>query len=45
MDINNYKNKNKNIIEQFDGVRKNNSRIIFGLLLTFIIIDSIITPS
>jgi len=40
--VNNIVNNNtkgKNIIETFDGIRKDNSRIIFGCLLTIIIID------
>ena len=32
----------KNIIEAFDGIRKDNSRIIFGILLSIITIDIII---
>lgn len=32
----------KNIIETFDGIRKDNSRIIFGILLSIITIDIII---
>lgn len=32
------KNK-KNIKEGFDGIRKSNSRIIFGILLSIIILD------
>lgn len=36
------KSKNINInIEAFDGIRKSNSRIIFGFLLGIIIIDFI----
>jgi hypothetical protein len=31
----------KNIIETFDGIRKDNSRIIFGILLSIITIDVI----
>jgi hypothetical protein len=38
-------NKNYNIkhklIEPFDGIRKDNSRIIFNILLTIIIVDCI----
>ena len=34
---------NENKIEAFEGVRKNNSRLIFGILLSFIIIDLIYT--
>jgi hypothetical protein len=37
--ISNKKYNVKNIIETFDGIRKDNSRIIFGFLLTIIIID------
>jgi len=32
----------KNIIESFDGIRKDNSRIIFGILLSIITLDIII---
>lgn len=32
----------KNIIETFDGIRKDNSRIIFGILLSIITLDIII---
>jgi len=36
-------NKNENIIiEPFDGIRKENSRKIFTILLIIIIIDSVI---
>jgi hypothetical protein len=38
--IKNYYNKNK-VIEPFDGIRKEHSRIIFNILLTIIIIDCI----
>ena len=31
----------QNNIEGFDGIKKTNSRLIFGILLTFIIIDFI----
>jgi len=31
-----------NIIEAFDGIRKDNSRIIFGILLSIITLDIII---
>jgi hypothetical protein len=34
-----------NIIEAFDGVRKDNSRLIFGILLILIIINIIIEIS
>lgn len=34
---------NENKIEAFEGVRKNNSRLIFGILLSFIIADLIYT--
>ena len=38
-----FKNESfKNIIESFDGIRKDNSRIIFGILLSIITIDIII---
>ena len=30
---------NKNVNEGFEGIRKDNSRMIFGILLSFIIID------
>ena len=30
-----------NFIETFDGIRKDNSKIIFGILLSIIIIDMI----
>ena len=39
--LNNVKNK-KNIIEPFDGIRKDKSRVIFGILLIIIIIDTVI---
>ena len=32
----------KNIIETFDGIRKDNSRIIFGILLSIITLDILI---
>jgi len=38
MNYNNY-----NIIEEFDGIRKDNSMIIFIFLLSIIIIDMILT--
>jgi hypothetical protein len=39
----NFKNERfKNIIETFDGIRKDNSRIIFGILLSIITLDIII---
>ena len=39
----NFKNEGfKNIIESFDGIRKDNSRIIFGILLSIITLDIII---
>jgi len=38
----NKKYNGKNIIENFDGIRKDNSRVIFGVLLTIIIIDIVI---
>jgi len=31
--------KEMNLEEGFDGIRKDNSRFIFGILLSFIIID------
>jgi len=34
---------NENKIEAFEGIRKNNSRLIFGILLSFIIADLIYT--
>lgn len=38
-----FKNEDfKNIIETFDGIRKDNSRIIFGILLSIITLDVII---
>ena len=39
-----YKNNenNVNIIETFDGIRKDNSRIIFGILLSIITLDILI---
>lgn len=37
----NNKQNNKLITEGFDGIRKDNSRIIFTVLLGFIIIDFI----
>jgi len=39
--LNNVKN-NKKIIEPFDGIRKDKSRVIFGILLIIIIIDTVI---
>ena len=30
------------LIEPFDGIRKDKSRVIFGILLTIIIIDTVI---
>lgn len=42
MNSDTYKNKNSQFkIEGFDGIRKNNSRIIFGILISIIIIDFI----
>ena len=41
-----YNAMNKELKEGFEGIRKDNSRMIFGILLSFIIIDflySIIT--
>ena len=38
----NKKYNEKNIIEHFDGIRKDNSRIIFGCLLTIIIINILV---
>jgi hypothetical protein len=41
---NNTKNNNINInIENFDGIKKDNARLIFGILLSFIILDLIYT--
>jgi len=45
--INNFSNSNSNYkriysIEPFDGIRKNNARTIFGILLIIVIIDFII---
>jgi hypothetical protein len=47
--INNYSNSNSNSnykriysIEPFDGIRKNNARTIFGILLIIVIIDFVI---
>jgi hypothetical protein len=34
---------NENKIEGFEGIRKDNSRLIFGILLSFIIADLIYT--
>lgn len=34
---------NENKIEAFEGIRKDNSRLIFGILLSFIIADLIYT--
>jgi hypothetical protein len=34
-------NKFEDIIEEFDGVRKNNAKIIFVILILFIISDSL----
>jgi hypothetical protein len=39
--IENYYTKTK-IIEPFDGIRKENSKIIFNILLTIIIIDCLL---
>ena len=42
---NNYNDNNDNndnkLIEGFDGIKHTNARLIFGILLTFIIIDFI----
>ena len=35
-------NNLQNIIETFDGIRKDNSKMIFSFLLTIIIIDMIV---
>jgi len=35
-------NKNQDSIEPFDGIQKNNSRYIFGILLLIIFCDLII---
>lgn len=40
--VKNKKYNLKNIIEPFDGIRKDNSRVIFGFLLTIIMIDIVI---
>jgi len=32
----------ENLIEQFEGIRKDNSRLIFMILLTIIIVDCLI---
>ena len=37
--MNDKMNDKKNIKEGFDGIRKSNSRIIFGILLSIIILD------
>ena len=40
--IQNKEFKNEVYIETFDGIRKDNSRIIFGILLSIITLDIII---
>ena len=42
MNNKNENENNKNIIEPFDGIRKDNSRLIFGILLSVITINIII---
>ena len=39
----NYINKDIELIEPFDGVRKSNARKIFGILLIIIIVDLIVS--
>lgn len=34
-----YNSSKTNLLEGFEGIRKDNSRLIFGILLSFIIID------
>jgi hypothetical protein len=41
MEKNNKEKIKFNLNEGFDGIRKDNSRFIFGILLSFIIIDLI----